>query len=82
MQNHILPTEIILLHQYFVINLILPTNSLQSCGMYTPPQPLHATPPKEGYLLLVFVKPNVMGRKLLFLVKAKVFPSIQSILYD
>ena len=39
MQNHILPTEILLLHSYFVINKILPTSSLKVWGGCTPPHP-------------------------------------------
>ena len=41
MQNHILSTEIILLHLYFFINLILPTK-VGTCTPNTPSP--HATP--------------------------------------
>ncbi len=37
---------------------------------------------KEGYVRAVFVKPNVQGKILLFLVKARVCASMKSIQYD
>ena len=37
---------------------------------------------KEGYIRYIIVKPNVMGNRLLFLVKAKVCASMNNIQYD
>ena len=37
---------------------------------------------KEGYIRCVLVKPNVMGNRLLFLVKAKVCASMKNVEYD
>ena len=37
---------------------------------------------KEGYVCSILVKPNVMGKRLLFLVKARVCASMKSIKYD
>ena len=36
---------------------------------------------KEGYVRAVFVKPNVKGKRMLFLVKAKVSASMKSVQY-